>query len=106
MARVEFYHGSTDRHMAVLDDGAVPRVGEFVNIRKVTWLIRPVTWAVVHDPVDGDPRPAFAFPGIWPRYSGPVKKDGPHVDLEVYAFLTTTPNELVATVNTSACRCC
>ena len=28
-----------------------------------------------------------------------MKKDGPDVDLEVYAFLTTTPNSLVATIN-------
>ena len=47
----------------------------------------------------GDERPMFAFPGIWRRYQGPVKKDGPKVDLEVYAFLTSTPNKLVATIN-------
>jgi putative SOS response-associated peptidase YedK len=46
----------------------------------------------------GDPRPAFAFPGIGGATMD-RKKDGPHVDLEVYAFLTTTPNELAATVN-------
>jgi putative SOS response-associated peptidase YedK len=46
-----------------------------------------------------DERPLFAFPGIWRRYQGPLKKDGPKVDIEVYAFLTTTPNELVATIN-------
>jgi putative SOS response-associated peptidase YedK len=28
-----------------------------------------------------------------------VKKDGPNVDVETYAFLTTTPNSLVATIN-------
>jgi putative SOS response-associated peptidase YedK len=28
-----------------------------------------------------------------------LKKDGPNVDLEVYSFLTTTPNKLVATIN-------
>jgi putative SOS response-associated peptidase YedK len=28
-----------------------------------------------------------------------VKKDGPIVDIETYAFLTTTPNKLVATIN-------
>jgi putative SOS response-associated peptidase YedK len=44
-------------------------------------------------------RPLFAFPGVWRRYQGPVRKDGPKVELEVYAFLTTTPNELVATIN-------
>jgi putative SOS response-associated peptidase YedK len=60
--------------------------------------VKPATWhwfAINGD----DPRPAFAFPGIWRRYNGPVKKDGPNVELEVYAFLTTTPNPLVATIN-------
>jgi putative SOS response-associated peptidase YedK len=28
-----------------------------------------------------------------------VRKDGPKVELEVYASLTTTPYELVATIN-------
>ena len=28
-----------------------------------------------------------------------MRKDGPKVALEVYAFLTTTPNQLVATIN-------
>jgi len=45
------------------------------------------------------PRPAFAFAGIWRRYSGPVKKDGQNVDLEVYSFPTTTPNTLVSKIN-------
>ena len=44
-------------------------------------------------------RPLFAFPGIWKRYRGPMKKDGPNVDIETYAFLTTTPNALVSTIN-------
>ena len=44
---------------------------------------------------DGD----FAFPGIWRRYQGPVRKDGPNVEIEVYSFLTTTPNAMVATIN-------
>jgi putative SOS response-associated peptidase YedK len=46
-----------------------------------------------------DARPAFAFPGIWRNYHCPVRKDGPNVELEVYAFLTTTPNPLVGTIN-------
>ena len=45
------------------------------------------------------PRPLFAFPGIWRRYQGPLRKDGETVKLDVYAFLTTTPNSLVATIN-------
>jgi putative SOS response-associated peptidase YedK len=28
-----------------------------------------------------------------------MKKDGPNVDIETYAILTTTPNPLVATIN-------
>jgi len=44
-------------------------------------------------------RPLFAFPGIWRRYQGPIKKEGPKQELDVFAFLTTTPNTLVATIN-------
>jgi len=46
-----------------------------------------------------EPRPLFAFPGIWRRWKGPVRKDGPVVDQEVFAFLTTSPNSLTATIN-------
>ena len=59
--------------------------------------VKPATWhwlAIAGD----DPRPLFAFAGIWRRYTGPIKKDGPNVDLEVYSFLTTTPNPLVETI--------
>jgi putative SOS response-associated peptidase YedK len=60
--------------------------------------VKPATWHWFA--INGsEPRPTFAFPGIWWRYQGPVKKDGPKLDLEVYAFLTTTPNSLVATIN-------
>ena len=41
----------------------------------------------------------FAFAGVWRRHRGPIKKDGPVVELDVYAFMTTTPNPLAATVN-------
>ena len=60
--------------------------------------VKPATWhwfAIKGD----DPRPLFAFPGIWRRYRGPVKKVGPNVDIETYSFLTTTPNPLVAKIN-------
>jgi len=60
--------------------------------------VKPATWhwfAIKGD----DPRPLFAFPRIWRRSQGPLKKDGPNVDIETYAFLTTTPNPLVATIN-------
>ena len=60
--------------------------------------VKPATWhwfALKGE----DPRPLFAFAGIWRRYTGPIKKDGPNVDLEVYSFLTTTPNPLVEKIN-------
>jgi putative SOS response-associated peptidase YedK len=60
--------------------------------------VKPATWHWF-SLTGSEPRPMFAFPGIWRRYSGPVKKDGPNVDIETYAFLTTTPNPLVATIN-------
>jgi putative SOS response-associated peptidase YedK len=60
--------------------------------------VKPATWHWFA--INGEePRPLFAFPGIWRRYTGPIKKDGPNVDIETYALLTTTPNPLVATIN-------
>ncbi|MEQ1576477.1 MAG: SOS response-associated peptidase [Hyphomicrobium sp.] len=44
-------------------------------------------------------RPLFAFPGIWRNYTGPMKKDGNKISLDVYAFMTTGPNELTASIN-------
>jgi putative SOS response-associated peptidase YedK len=61
--------------------------------------VKPATWNWFAIRDGQDARPLFAFPGIWRRYQGPVKKDGPNVDIETYAFLTTTPNPLVATIN-------
>jgi putative SOS response-associated peptidase YedK len=60
--------------------------------------VKPATWHWF-SLTGSDARPLFAFPGIWRRYKGPVKKDGPNVDIETYSFLTTTPNSLVATIN-------
>jgi putative SOS response-associated peptidase YedK len=60
--------------------------------------VKPATWNWFALEGEED-RPLFAFPGIWRRYRGPIKKDGPPVEIETYAFLTTTPNPLVATVN-------
>jgi putative SOS response-associated peptidase YedK len=60
--------------------------------------VKPATWNWFA--INGEGlRPLFAFPGIWRRYKGPMKKDGPNVDIETYSFLTTTPNALVVTVN-------
>ena len=41
----------------------------------------------------------FAFPGVWTRYRGPLKKNGDTVEQEVFAFMTTDPNELTASIN-------
>ena len=59
---------------------------------------RPATW---HWFGLDENRSAFAFAGIWRSYRGPVKRDGENVEIDVYAFLTTKPNELVATVHPS-----
>jgi putative SOS response-associated peptidase YedK len=60
--------------------------------------VKPATWnwfALTGD----DPRPLFAFAGVWRRHVGPIKKDGPSVEFDVFSFMTTTPNVLVETVN-------
>ncbi len=46
-----------------------------------------------------EPRSLFAFAGIWRLWKGPIRKDGPDVELDVYSFMTTVPNTLVATIN-------
>lgn len=59
---------------------------------------KPATWHWFA--INGDePRPLFAFAGLWRTWKGPVKKDGPNVDIETYSFMTTTPNALVSTIN-------
>lgn len=59
---------------------------------------RPATWHwfALHG---DEPRPLFAFPGVWRRWNGPLKAGGPPVELDVFSFLTTRPNALVATIN-------
>jgi putative SOS response-associated peptidase YedK len=44
-------------------------------------------------------RPLFAFAGVYRQWKGPVKKDGPNVDIEVFSFMTTLPNPLTMTIN-------
>jgi putative SOS response-associated peptidase YedK len=45
-----------------------------------------------------EPRPLFAFAGLWRAWKGPLKPGGETVSMDVYAILTTSPNELVATI--------
>jgi putative SOS response-associated peptidase YedK len=59
---------------------------------------KPATWHWFAMKGDED-RPLFAFPGVWTRYRGPIRKNGENVDQEVFAFMTTEPNELTASVN-------
>lgn len=66
----------------------------FAEPRQVT----PATWAWFSLRGD-DPRPLFAFAGIWRRYRGPLKKDGPVAEVDVFAIMTTLPNALVETIN-------
>jgi putative SOS response-associated peptidase YedK len=46
-----------------------------------------------------EPRPLFAFAGIYRQWKGPIKKAGPNVDIEVSSFMTTLPNALTETIN-------
>jgi putative SOS response-associated peptidase YedK len=39
-----------------------------------------------------DERSLFAFAGLYRQWKGPVKKDGPNVDIEFFSFMTTLPN--------------
>lgn len=69
------------------------------GVKPATWY-----WFAINGPCTAresgdDPRPLFAFPGIWRSYSGPLRKDGPPVELDVYSIKTTTPNELTASIN-------
>lgn len=48
MAKIEFYRGNAPKFLASVDDGAVPRQGEFINIEGATYQVRRVDWAVDH----------------------------------------------------------
>ena len=41
----------------------------------------------------------FAFAGNWRYHKGPIKKDGPEVELQTYSFMTTVPNALTSSIN-------
>jgi putative SOS response-associated peptidase YedK len=59
---------------------------------------KPATWHWFS--INGDDaRAVFAFPGVWTRYKGPLKKNGETLEQEVFAFMTTEPNELTASIN-------
>jgi putative SOS response-associated peptidase YedK len=69
-------------------------VSAFAEPKEVT----PATWHWFA--LNGDePRPLFAFAGLWRRHIGPIKKDGDPVEIDVYSFMTTTPNALTASIN-------
>lgn len=54
MAKIEFYVGASNKYIAVLNDGAVPRAEELINIQKQTYRIHRVTWALDSDYTGGD----------------------------------------------------
>jgi len=63
---------------------------------------RPAKWfwfAVNGEGEEDRERRLFAFPGIWRRWKGPLKKDGPTLELDVYSFMTTAPNALTDSIN-------
>lgn len=59
---------------------------------------KPATWHWFA-PAGQEPRPLFAFAGIWRSWDGPIKKVGPSVSLDVFSFMTTLPNALTASIN-------
>jgi hypothetical protein len=48
MAQIEFYVGKSEKHIAVVDDAAVPREGEMLSIWRKSYRVTRVTWAVDH----------------------------------------------------------
>lgn len=46
-----------------------------------------------------EPRPLFAFAGIWRSWTGPLKPKAEPEKMEVFSFLTTTPNEVVKPIH-------
>ena len=46
-----------------------------------------------------EPRPLFAFPGLYRQWRGPIKRGGPNVDIEVFSFVTSLPNDLTRSIN-------
>jgi putative SOS response-associated peptidase YedK len=83
-----FWRGSFEERRCLVP---VTAYSEPKGVKPATWH-----WFTISD---DDPRPLFAFAGVWRRYVGPVKKDGLAVEIDVFSFLTTTPNALTATIN-------
>ena len=48
-----------------------------------------------------EPRPLFSFAGLWRPWKGRLKPGGEFVDMQVFAILTTSPNEIVAPIHPS-----
>jgi putative SOS response-associated peptidase YedK len=46
-----------------------------------------------------EPRPLFAFAGLYRQWKGPIKRAGDNVDIEVFSFVTSLPNALTRTIN-------
>lgn len=46
--KIEFYLGRAPGALVIVDDSSPPRQGEFISIRKKTYLVDLVTWAVDH----------------------------------------------------------
>lgn len=54
-------------------------------------------WFALKDGLEA--RPLFAFAGLYRSWRGPIKKDGPNVEMDVFSFVTTLPNALTETIN-------
>jgi putative SOS response-associated peptidase YedK len=88
-AHTKFWKGSFEKRRCLVPASAFCEPDEGKPAR---WH-----WFALKD--RGDPRPPFAFAGIYRTWKGPIKKDGPNVDIEVFSFMTTLPNTLTETIN-------
>lgn len=44
--RVEFYVDGSGKFIAAVDDGQAPTAGNIINIRKKTYVVSNVSWAI------------------------------------------------------------
>jgi hypothetical protein len=50
MATLEFYDTEKNALLAKINDSAVPRKDEYINIKNITWKVHHVSWAIDTDP--------------------------------------------------------
>jgi len=70
---------------------------EFGKVRDPETKRLPLHWFAV-----AEDRPLFVFAGIWTRWTSVRKVKEGEVEADIYAFLTTEPNAIVAPIHPKA----